>query len=222
MAEYLAVPEHIVYHLPDKVSYEIASVIEPLAIAMHAVNRSKIRFGDHVMVTGCGTIGLLIIKLLNMKGCGSITALDIDAGKLDKARKNGASHTIDPVSDDISGRVIEFTGGKKMDTVFEAVGISDTVNYSIQAVKKGGDLILVGNVQKTIEFPLQHIVTNEISINTSCASTGEYEACISLIDNGKVDLSDIVSITAPLSDGAKWLEKLHSGLPGVTKIVLVP
>ena len=155
-------------------------------------------------------------------GCGSIIAVDIDDSKLEMALKNGADHIINSKRDNVAHRVIELTGGEKTDVAFEAVGISDTVNYSIDALKKGGELVLVGNIQKKVEFPLQNVVTNEININTSCASAGEYMTCIKLIDSGKIDLSDIVSITAPLSEGAKWFEQLHKGLPGVIKVVLQP
>ena len=138
------------------------------------------------------------------------------------AQKNGANHKINSANTDVAQRIIELTNGEKVDAAFEAVGISDTVGYTIAAIKKGGELTLVGNVQKNIEFPLQHVVTNEININASCASSGEYANCIKLINSGKIDLDDIVSKTAPLSEGGKWFEKLHAGLPGVIKVVLIP
>jgi len=222
MAEYLAVPEYILYKLSDSVSFETAAVIEPLAVALHSINRTKIKAGDNVLVTGCGTIGLLIIKLLGIMACGSITAVDIDEEKLEMARKNGADFTINSGKENVSQRVIELTNNDKIDIAFEAVGISDTVGYTIETIKKGGELILVGNIHKKIEFPLQYIVTNEINITSSCASAGEYAACIKLIDSGKINLDDIISITAPLKDGAMWFEKLHKGLPGVIKVVLLP
>ena len=222
MAEYLAVPEYILYKLPDKVSFEVASVIEPLAVALHSINRSKIKAGDNVMVTGCGTIGLLIVKLLKIMACGSVIAVDIDDEKLKMAKKNGANHTINSKEESVEKRIADLTGGEKVDVAFEAVGISDTVAYTINSVKKGGELILVGNIQKKVDFPLQYVVTNEININSSCASAGEYAACIKLMGSGKIDLDDIVSITAPLSEGAIWFDKLHKGLPGVIKVVLQP
>jgi len=222
MAEYLAVPEYIMYHLPDSVSFEVASVIEPLAVALHAVNRTRIRPGDNVMVAGCGTIGQLTIKLLGIMGCGSVTAVDVDDGKLEMALKNGADFTINSSRDDVPLCAARFNGGEKMDAVIEAVGVTETVGFSINALKKGGELTLVGNIQKSIDFPLQYIVTNEININASCASAGEYAACLKLIGTGKINLDDIVSAKVPLSDGADWFEKLHKGLPGILKVVLTP
>jgi L-iditol 2-dehydrogenase len=222
MAEYIALPEYILYRLPDNISFEEASVIEALAIALHAINETHINAGDNVMVIGCGTIGLLIVKVLNAMTCGSVTALDIDNEKLQIALNNGATNIINTVDEDAKQRIMELTHGRGMDVVFEAVGISATVGQAIDSLKKGGELTLVGNVQKNIEFPLQYVVTNEIKINTSCASAGEYAACLKLIENGKISLKDIVTKTVPLSEGNEWFEKLHEGLRGVIKIVLQP
>jgi L-iditol 2-dehydrogenase len=222
MAEYVAVPEYILYLLPDSVSFETASVIEPLAVALHSINRTSIRAGDKVMVAGCGTIGMLTLKLLNIMGCSLIIAVDIDDFKLEMAKKNGADYVINSKSEDVAQRIIELTNGEKVDAAFEAVGISETVEYSINSLKKGGELTLVGNIRKNIDFPLQYVVTNEININTSCAIAGEYTACIKLLNSGKIDLSDIISVTAPLNEGAEWFDKLHKGLPGIIKVVLKP
>jgi len=220
-AEYLAVPEYILYRLPDSVTYEEASVIEPLAIALHAVNRTGIRTGDDVLVVGCGTIGQLTIKLISIMGCGSITAVDIDSEKLKMSLKNGADNIINSKEENVNSRILELTGGKGVDSAFEAVGISDTVGYTIKSLKKGGEVTLVGNIQKNIDFPLQHAVTNEISINTSCASAGEYATCLKLISSGKIELKDIIGLTAPLSEGAGVFDKLRKD-SGIIKAILLP
>jgi len=221
MAEYVAVPEYILYGLPDSVSFETASVIEPLSIAMHAVNMTRLN-GGNVAVFGCGTIGQLIIKVLASMGLEKITAIDIDDFKLKMAKANGARNIIKPGRDNVRERAKDLTHGEGMDAVFEAVGISSTVGDSVFILKKGGELTLVGNVQKVIDFPLQHVVTNQIRINASCASAGEYADCLKAIDEGKIDLSDMISKTVPLRDGGEWFEKLHEGMPGVIKVVLQP
>jgi L-iditol 2-dehydrogenase len=173
------------------------------------------------MVVGCGTIGQLTIKLLGIMGCGSITAVDIDSGKLKMALNNGANYTINSREEDINSRILELTSGEGIDIAFEAVGISETVGYTIKSLKKGGEVTLLGNIQTNIEFPLQFAVTNEISINTSCASAGEYATCLKLINANKIDLKDIIGLTAPLSEGAAVFDKLRKG-SGIIKAVLLP
>jgi len=221
-AEYLAVPEYILYKLPDSVSFEEASAIEPLAIALHAINRTSICAGDDVVVIGCGTIGQLIIRLLKIMWCGSITAVDIDDKKLETAVKSGADNIINSGNEDVERRVNELTNGSKMDKAFEAVGVSDTVGYAVSSLKKGGELTLVGNIHKNVDFPLQHVVTNEINVKSACASAGEYAACIKLLSAGKVDFKDIIGLTAPLSEGAEIFDKLYKGDSGIIKAVLLP
>ncbi|MCL1895562.1 MAG: galactitol-1-phosphate 5-dehydrogenase [Clostridiales bacterium] len=222
MAEYLAVPEYVLYRLPDSVSFEAASVIEPLAIALHAVNRTHLREGDNVLVAGCGTIGQFITRILGSLYSCHVTALDIDNEKLEMALDNGADSIVNTKEDDVGARVFELTGGEGMDAAIEAVGISATVGYAIDSLKKGGELTLVGNIQQNIDFPLQRVVTNEIRINSSCASAGEYAACLELIEAGKIDLDGIIGKAVPLSEGADWFERLYQGLPGIVKVVLLP
>ena len=222
MAEFIAVPEYILYRLPESVSFEEASVLEPLTIALHAIGRTRLHAGDSVAVVGCGTIGQLIIKSLGIMGCGMVVAVDVDDTKLQMALRNGADNIVNSGKDDVGRRIMELTNEEGADAAFEAVGLSDTVGYAIAGLKKGGELTLVGNVQKTVDFPLQYVVTSEIRINASCASAGEYAAALKLVDSGKIGLKDMISETAPLCEGGEWFEKLNRGAPGLLKVVLLP
>ena len=89
-------------------------------------------------------------------------------------------------------------------------------------VTKGGALTLIGNLAPTVEFPLQSAVTREISVNGSCASSGEYPTCLELIGRGAVDVDSLISTTATLAEGAGWFEKLYKGEAGLMKVTLVP
>lgn len=97
-AEYLNVPEHILYRLPDDVSYTQAAMVEPLAVAAHAAGLASPAWNDSVAVIGCGMIGLSLIQVLRSMGCGKIFAVDIDPFKLGLALRLGADHAIDPLS----------------------------------------------------------------------------------------------------------------------------
>lgn len=222
MAEYVSVPANLLYKLPETISFEEAAVIEPLTIALHAVNRTKICIGDNVVVVGGGTIGQLIIKLLSIMGCGKIIAADIDEKKLDMAKANGADLVLKADSEDVAAVVRGLTDDRGADVAFEAVGITRTIATALHCLKKGGELTLVGNISKSVDFLLQEAVTKEIRINGSCASAGEYEVCLKLLEHNKIDLKDIISVKAPLSEGAEWFERLHKGAPGIIKVVLIP
>jgi L-iditol 2-dehydrogenase len=89
-------------------------------------------------------------------------------------------------------------------------------------LRKGGSLVLVGNLAPQIEFPLQAVVTRQIALSGSCASCGEYSACLDMIARGQIVVDPIISAVAPLNDGAAWFDRLYRREPGLMKVVLEP
>ncbi len=114
-----------------------------------------------------------------------IIAVDVDPGRLQLARELGADHVLDPGSDDVAACCRELSGGGGVELAFEAVGVTETVRGAIAALKKGGRLTLIGNVSPEIQLPLQAVVTRELTLYGSCASSGEYPECLSLIAGGE-------------------------------------
>ena len=222
LAEFVAVPSHIAYHLPEGVSFEQAALVEPVSIAVHAVSLAPLNLGDTAVVVGVGTIGLLIIQILRTAGCGQIIALDIDHGKFDLARRFGAAVCWDPREEELLHRIRSLTKGRGADLAFDAVGLSFTVGQAAGLLRKGGALVLVGNLSPQADLPLQSVVTREIALYGSCASSGEYPICLELIQQGKVDVNSLISATAPLRDGAEWFQRLYNKEPGLLKVVLKP
>ncbi len=221
-AEYIVVPQHILYRLPERISFEQAAMVEALSIAFHAVNRTPIRLGDTAVVVGAGMIGLLVIQSLRLAGCGKIIAVDIDEGKLAFAKKLGADSGLNPQGVNVEAEVFKLTHNRGADCAFEVVGISPAVNTGIQVIKKGGSLTLVGNLSANIDFPLQAAVTREITLYGSCGSNGEYPACMDMIAGRKVDVDSLISAVAPLSEGASWFKRLYDKEPGLMKVILNP
>jgi len=221
MAEYIAVPERILYMLPDQLSFEHAAMIEPLSVAFHAVNVTPIRINDSVAVIGSGLIGLLVIQTLRTAGCGRILAIDLDEKKLALAKQLGADRVYTP-GDATVREVRRITGGKGVNLVYDAVGINASLRQAFDLIRKGGNVVLVGNLSKTVDFPMQYAVTREINTLTSCASNGEYEACLGMLDGKRIDLKPLLSGVQDLSEGAVWFEKLHRGADSLIKVVLKP
>ena len=220
MAEYLAVPARILYAIPEGVSFVDAAMVEPLSIAFHAINRTDIKLNDTAIVFGAGTIGMLIIKLLKESNCGKIIVSDIDETKLEMAKNAGADVCLKADEADVRKEVSVLTGQRGADVAIEAVGVEQTLNTAISCTRKGGIITLVGNVSPKASFPLQDVVVRQISLNGSCASAGEYECCLDMMANGKVNIADVISKVAPLEDGQKWFDRLHSGEKGLMKVVL--
>ena len=220
-AEYVSVPARIVYRLPDALPFEHAALIEAVSVAVHAVGLSIPASSDTVAVIGCGMIGLLVIQTLRAKGCTSIIGVDIDDARCAMAMRLGATAAFDGRSD--VPRVIErMTDGRRADHVFEVVGFRETVLAAIRSVRKGGTVTLVGNLAPMVDLPLQEVVSRQLTLLGSCASSGEYPACIDLLTSGAIDLAPLISGTAPLDEGAAWFERLHHGDGGLLKIILRP
>ena len=221
-AEFVAVPQHILYRLPDNLSFEQAAMVEAVSVAVHAVERTPLSLNAAVAVVGAGMIGLLAVQVLRTRGCGKIIAIDLDDGKLKLASKFGATHTINAGDPDLQKKIRELTSGRGVDAAFEAVGLPATVKTAIESARKGGSITLIGNLKPQVELPLQAVVTRELTLIGTCASAGEYPACLDLIASGKVNVTDFISATPPLEEGAKWFERLYAGEKGLMKVLLKP
>ncbi|MGA2762727.1 MAG: galactitol-1-phosphate 5-dehydrogenase [Spirochaetia bacterium] len=221
-AELVAVPQNVLYCIPDEVPFHHAAMTEPLSVAFHGVRLARPELGESAAVVGAGMIGLLVIQVLRAAGCGTVIALDIDANKLRLAREAGADLALDAASPESALQIFERTGGRGADMALEAVGATVAVASAVNAVRKGGRVVLVGNISPRIELPLQSVVTRQIALLGSCASQGEYPACLELIERGRIDLDSMISARAPLSEGARWFERLSGREPGLMKVILQP
>jgi L-iditol 2-dehydrogenase len=221
-AEYVNIPQHILYKIPDNVTFTQASMVEPVAVAAHAVELTPVLWNDTAVVVGSGMIGLFVIQVLRAKGCGTIIAVDLEEERLTLARELGADVVLNPKKDDIRKEVEALTGGRGADIAFEVVGISATVKTAIESVRKGGTVTLVGNLTPTVEIPLQAVVTQQLRLQGSCAICGEYPAVLDMIARKAINVEAILSAEAPLSKGAEWFQRLYNKEPGLIKVVLKP
>jgi L-iditol 2-dehydrogenase len=221
-AELVAVPQNIVYKLPDELSFESAALIEAVSIAVHAANITTLSLGDTAVVVGSGMIGLLAIQAIRLRGAGQIIATDLEDSRLEVAKELGADITLNAKDCDVPAEVRKLTGGRGADAALEVVGHVATVNDAIASVRKGGHVTLVGNLSPKIEFPLQSVVTREITVKGSCASQGEYPECIRLLSSGAIRVDPLITAKISLSEGPEWFQKLYDGLPGAMKVLVCP
>jgi L-iditol 2-dehydrogenase len=221
-AEFVAVPARIAYTLPDSLSYAHAAMIEAVSVAVHAVSLTPIALDDTVVVVGAGMIGLLTLQAVRAAGAGKIIVLDVDDSRLELARSLGATTTFNSRSADVIAQILEMTSGRGADAAMECVGSTVPVKLALDSVRKGGSVTLIGNVAPTIELGLQSTVTRQIRLQGSCASSGEYPACISLISRGAIRVEPLISAVAPLQDGASWFHRLYEREPGLLKVILEP
>jgi L-iditol 2-dehydrogenase len=221
-ADYVAVPSHILYRLPDGLSFDHAALIEPFTIALHAVRRKPATLNDTALIIGCGMIGLALLQVAKLSGFGRIYVVDTAADRLAQAEKLGANATINSAAIDALAEILRLTGGAGVDQVFEAVGVAPTVDLAVRAARKGGTVTLVGNVAPSVALPLQLVVTRELALFGTCASAGEYATCLDLMARGVIDPAPLLSAVAPLSEGADWFRRLQAREPGLLKVILAP
>lgn len=221
-AEFVSVPEHILYLLPENVSYTQAALVEPAAVALHAINISPLAKTDVALVIGAGMVGMFVIRLLKIAGCKTVVAVDPEPDRLAKARVFGADFAFTPGDPQLPTQLLSITENRGADIAFEVVGISETIRAAIDLLRKGGTLTLIGNLSPTVEIPLQAIVTRQLRLQGSCAINGEYPAVLDLISKGELDVTGILSAEAPLTDGAMWFEKLYKKEKGLMKVILKP
>jgi L-iditol 2-dehydrogenase len=220
-AEYVVVPSRIVYRLPDNLSFAEAAMLEAVAVAIHAVSLVEVSPNSTALVLGAGMIGLLVVQALRVAGCARVFAADIDGSRLKLAQDVGASVVLSSEAG-LVGRVFELSGGAGVDVAVEAVGRNETVAAAIESVRKGGTVVLVGNISPEVTLPLQKVVTRQVRLQGSCASAGEYPQAMDLLASGAIKVKSLITAIAPLDDGPQWFERLHAREPNLMKVVLTP
>jgi L-iditol 2-dehydrogenase len=221
-AEYIAVPEYVVYRLPPSLSFADAAMLEAVAVALHAIQLSGIEGGETMLVIGAGMIGQLLLQAARVAGCSRILVADIDPSRLKMASDLGADEILLASETALVHEVLALTQDRGVDRVLEAVGREETVAAAIESVRKGGTVTLVGNIASQVNLPLQKIVTRQIRLQGSCASAGEYPMAIELVASGKIKVAPMISAVAPLQDGPQWFERLYAREPNLMKVILDP
>ena len=221
-AEYVAVPQRITYPIPETLSFEHAAMIEAVSVAVHAVGLTPVKLGDTAVVVGSGMIGLLVVQALRLAGCGRVIAVDLDERRLRLAAELGAEVSINAGQRDVPKAVRDCTSGRGADVAMEVVGNTQGFETALASLRKGGTLTLIGNLSPKVELPLQSVVTRQIRVLGSCASSGEYPACIDLLARKAIRVAPLISAVASLAEGAAWFRRLYDGDPSLMKVILQP
>jgi L-iditol 2-dehydrogenase len=226
-AEYVTVPERILYRLPEDLSFADAAMLEAVSVAIHAVRVAEVAGGETALVIGAGMIGLLILQAARASGCSRIFVTDVDATRLELARSLGADAVIqgsvtESSDESLTSRIVQLTNGHGVDVTFEAVGRPETVAGAIDCTRKGGTVALVGNISPEVTIPLQKVVTRQIRLQGSCASAGEYPQAMEWIAAGKIKVAPLITAVAPLEDGPSWFARLYAREANLMKVVLDP
>ena len=224
-AEYVLVPESLVengtYRLPDNVTFDQSTFIEPLACVVRAQRLAGLKDKQTFMVIGCGMSGLLHIKLAKAKKC-RIIATDINEKRLEIAKKFGANFTIN-AQEDVPERLIA-ENTKKADVVMLCASALSAVDQAWNCVDKGGVVVFfaVPGPDKVVTVPINDFWTKEMSIITSyyCGPPDIVDA-IKLIESGQIKVDDMITHKLSLKDTAKGFQMVMDGHKSL-KVVIKP
>lgn len=166
-AEYVKVPQENLVFVPEKVNPEAVAFLEPISVALHVIQNNGVNFGDDVAVFGLGAIGIFVAQWAKAFGAQRVFAVDVDPVKVDIAKKMGLTDAICAAKEDVPKIVMEKTGGAGVDAAFEASGSGIAFNQSIDLLKSGGKLGLVGRPVNSLEIKnksFEKILRQQITI----------------------------------------------------------
>ena len=221
IADYFVVDQRYVYKIPESLSYEAGALIEPLAVAVHAVKRAKIGLGDKVLILGAGPIGILIAAVCKAAGAEEIIISDITDARLQSAKSMGATRTVNSKNESVVDVVREITGGRGIGKSFECAGREETFIQAMTCLCKGGTATMVGIFeQPTIQIPSTIFISQEITVQGSQGYCWDFEAALGLTNT--IDLGKLVTHVFPLIEVDKALKAALDPAEKAVKVVLNP
>lgn len=221
MAEYVVVPAKFLFKLADNVSYNVGSMMEPLAVAYRGVNTAGDLTGKNVLIVGAGTIGLLVLANVKMRNPKKVFVTDLSYNRLSVAKEMGADFVINPSKDNLDEIIKAETDGYGVDISLEAVGATPTVQQAMSALRIGGTAVWIGNSAKMVTVNMQEIVTRELKVfGTFIYTFKEFGDVVDLLNTGKLNVEPIISMTAPLEKGVELFTKLAKDPGPLIKVIL--
>lgn len=222
-AEYVAVPEKLLFKMADSCSYETGAMAEPYAVAYGAVKKAGDLKGKDVMILGAGMIGLCVLQLVKLGEPASITVSDLSDERLALARKLGADYTINNKKEDPIEAVRKYTGGRMMDISIEAVGIEPTANLAICALKPAATAVWVGLSQRKITIDMQEVVNAARRIyGTYIYTFEEFGEVVDILCSGKLATDALLSGVVSLEEGEQAFKNLLNEPDKYIKIIVDP
>ena len=210
-AKYMLYPSNSLIHkVPEHVSWSDAAIIEPLACALHGVNRAKIQFGEVAVVIGCGPIGMFMVQGAKLKNPRCLIAVDVDDHRLEVAKDVGADVVINPAKEDAVAKVKSFTeDGIGCDVVLEAAGTKQSVKSGIDMLRRGGRLMefSVFAADQEVAFDWSIISDiKELEIIGGHLGYHTYPAAIDFLARKLITSRGITSEPYPLKDFKKAID----------------
>lgn len=220
-ANYISFPVDCAYKISDDLSFETASMLEPMGVAVHGVDRGEVD-GKDIVIYGCGPIGLMAVGAARVFGAKTITAVDVFDNKLEAAKKMGADYVFNSKTEDAAGKVIERTG-HGVDVVIDYTGNGHAINSGFAMLSKGGRFVMVGLPDGDVTLALSDCIIYKEA--TVIGVTGRlmyktWSQCEMVLKDSRFNIDACVGGVFPLKDFEVAFKKIFEGVPG--KMILVP
>ena len=210
-AERVSMPSKNVYKLPKTVDLEVAALCEPFNTIIRAYEKAKPDYGDTVLISGPGPMGMLGLLMGQFCGSGKIimTGLDLDRERLRRAEELGAI-TVNIEKENVKDRVREITGGTGVDIAIETSGSSKAIGQDLDLLKRCGKLILVGLSEDLCQFlPVAFALNETEMIGIRAYNPKTWETCLNILSSGKVDLNSVITHRLPLEEVERGFQLLQ-------------
>lgn len=213
--------------IPEGVSYEVAALAEPLAVALHGVNRAAVKPGDKVVVFGCGPIGLGMVIWLVDRGITDVVALDLAPERLERAKALGARAVINPATEDVRARLSELHGSVKLygsrvavgtDAYIDAAGAPNIVGDVIKLAKRHARLVVTAAYMKPVQIDLGAMLSTEMSITTAVSYPTEMPDVVAALPRLKDKAASLISHRYAFDDVIQALGV--AGTPQSAKVMI--
>ncbi len=198
-AKYTIVEDYMVHKMPDSMTFEQGAIVEPAAVAAYAIQQSKMKMGDTVLIAGAGPIGLLTVQVALASGASQIFVSDISENRLKKAKEVGATQTFDARDKDIPQKIRELTGNG-VDVFIDAAGVQASFDTGIDSLRNGGTAVLVALFGKKITHDALNQTLRELTIIGTAAYRNIFPEVIALINSGRLPVEKLVTSVISLDE----------------------
>jgi threonine dehydrogenase-like Zn-dependent dehydrogenase len=218
LTEYFSMPLAKLY--AAALPIEELCLVEPLTVGCHAVARGRVTAEDTVAIYGCGGVGLGAVAAAAFRGA-RVIAIDIDDKKLAIASKAGAQHLIHSLRDDVSAKLLEWTGGHGPDVIIEAIGRPDTFRAAVEQVAFTGRIVYIGYAKDLVSYETKYFVQKELDIlGSRNALAQDFKEVIRMFEQKRFPTKEAISATVPLEEAPAILAAWSENPAAYTKIMI--
>lgn len=220
-SEYISYPAKWVFKLADNMNAAQGALIEPLAVGMHAAQLAGAELGQTAFIFGCGCIGLVTLMALKSRGVSRIYMSDVIEKRMEKARELGATEVFDARDPEMLSKLMQRTGQRGVDCVFEMTGNAAALAQTVDAARKGGVIVLVGlGPQSIMPFDFEKLIWKQVRIQPCFRYKNMYPKAIEAISDGSIDVESIVSDRVKLDQVPEAMKYHLEHKSTITKMIV--